>query len=242
MISLPTGFREFLEDLDIVSLSQAPNTLPGLHKYWYTIEDLCIAGDWKLAWDTFMRSLEIGGIRLNSLSNSLIWAYNKFDGSVSAKLVYDCIVHSSSPSVGSRLLTHIWTGSLPRKISCFIWLALMNKLLTWDNLQKRGWTGPGICALCSKAVDSVQHLFFHCTVWKNVIDIIKEQYHITPSFQSDDLCSYLENGTVCFSKNSAYYYLPFLAMWVVWKAINISIFEGNIMTVTSIFHQITYFS
>ena len=100
----------------------------------------------------------------------------------------------------------------------------------------------GICALCSKAVDSVYHLFFHCIVWKNVIDIIKEQYHITPSFQSDDLCSYLEKWTDCFSKNSAYYYLPFLAMWVVWKVRNISIFEGKNVPVTSIFHHITCFS
>lgn len=129
-----------------------------------------------------MRSLEIGGIRLNSQSDTLIWAYNKFDGSISAKMVYDNIIHSSSPRAGSRLLTHICTGSLPWKISCFIWLALMNKLLTWDNLQKRGWTGPGICALCSRDEDSVQHLFFHCTIWKNVISILKEQHHITPSF------------------------------------------------------------
>ena len=64
--SLPARFREFLEDLDITTLSQACNTLPGLHHYWYTTEDLCVVGDWKLAWDTFMRSLEFGGIRLNS--------------------------------------------------------------------------------------------------------------------------------------------------------------------------------
>ena len=102
--------------------------------YWYTTEDLCVVGDWKLAWDTFTRSLEFGGIRLNSHSDCLIWAYNKFDGYVSAKLVYDSIVLSSSPSAGSRLLTLIWSGTLPKKICCFIWLALMNKLLTWDNL------------------------------------------------------------------------------------------------------------
>ena len=65
-LTLLAGFLEYLEDLDIATLSQAQNTLPGLHKYWYTAEDLCVVGDWKLAWDTFMRSLEFGGIRLNS--------------------------------------------------------------------------------------------------------------------------------------------------------------------------------
>ena len=46
MITLPVGFQEFLEDLDITTLSQAHNTLPGLHHYWYMAEDLCIVGDW----------------------------------------------------------------------------------------------------------------------------------------------------------------------------------------------------
>ena len=93
-------------------------------------EELCIAGDWKLIWDSFTRILELGGIRLNTQLDSMIWAYNKNDGSVSAKLVYDNIVCTYAPSAGNRLIKHIWTGALPRKISCFIWLALKNKLLT----------------------------------------------------------------------------------------------------------------
>ena len=116
LISFPAGFRDFLEDLDIVSLSQAHNTLPRLHKYWYTAEELCIAGDWKLIWDSFTRILELGGIRLNTHSDSMIWAYNKNDGSVSTKLVYDSIVRTYAPSAGSRLLKHIWTGALPSKV------------------------------------------------------------------------------------------------------------------------------
>ena len=60
--SLPVGFPEILEDLDITTLSKACNTLPGLHHYWYMGEDLCIVGDWKIAWDSCTRGLEFGGI------------------------------------------------------------------------------------------------------------------------------------------------------------------------------------
>ena len=74
---LPTGLRDFLEDLGITTLSQARNILPGLHQYWYTAEDLCIAGEWKIAWDNYTRGLEYGRIRLNSQSNSLVWDHNK---------------------------------------------------------------------------------------------------------------------------------------------------------------------
>ena len=132
--TLPTGLREFLEDLDISTLSQARNIVPGTHHYWYTAEDLCIAGDWKIAWDNYTRGLELGRIRLNPLSDSLVWDHNRSDGSVSAKLVYDSIVQSSSPPTGNILLALIWFGILPTKIGCFIWLALENKILIWDNL------------------------------------------------------------------------------------------------------------
>ena len=44
-ITFPTIFKELLEDLDITSLSQAHNTLPGSHRYRYTAEDLYVAGE-----------------------------------------------------------------------------------------------------------------------------------------------------------------------------------------------------
>ena len=135
---LPSSLREYLEDLGISTLSHAHNILLGQHHYWYTAEDLCISGEWKLAWENFTRSLELRRIKLSSLSDSLVWDYNKSEGSVSAELVYDFIVHSSSPPTGSKLLAFLWSGILPKKICCFVWMAMANKILTWDNLQKRG--------------------------------------------------------------------------------------------------------
>ena len=141
-----------------MTLSQARNIIPGSHQYWYTAEDLYIAGEWKIAWDSYTRGPELDRIRLNPLSNTLVSDYNRSDGSISAKLVYDSIIQSSSPPAGNRLLALIWSGILPIKISYFIWLALENKVLTWGNLKKKGWIGPGICALCS--ADEVYITYF----------------------------------------------------------------------------------
>ena len=104
--------------------------MPSTHHYWISAEDLYIAGNWKTAWYTFTRGLELSGIQINTHSDALIWAYNKCDGSISASLVYDSIVKSFSPSSGSRLLALIWSGTLPRKISCFVWLVLKEKIRT----------------------------------------------------------------------------------------------------------------
>ena len=168
--------------------------------------------------------------------DALTWSYKKSNGSVSAKLTYDCIINASSPPSDNRLLTFVLNSNLPRKVCCFTWLVLKNRLLTRDNLQKQGWMGPGICALCRSDVDSVEHIFYHCSLWKNIFSCLLEQHHLSHSFLSDGLCSFLEMWTVNYSKQSGYCFLPFLSMWAVWKAMNLSIFEGKIVPIISILH------
>ena len=145
---LPEELRSYLEDLDISTLSQAHNILPDAWSYWYTADELGLGGSLKEAWNAYTKGLLSGGIHLSPLSDSLVWDFNKKEGTISAKCAYDCIVHSFSHPVGSRIYLLLWNNDLPDKIGCFIWLDIGNKLLTWDNLQKRGWSGPGICALC----------------------------------------------------------------------------------------------
>ena len=57
----------------------------------------------------------------------------------------------------------IWTTKVPPKIKAFIWLVINEALLTWDNLMKRGWTGPGICVTCVGDEEIIDHLFLHCS-------------------------------------------------------------------------------
>ena len=127
------------------------------------------------------------------------------------------------------------------KIWCFIWLALVNKILTWDNLQKRGSIGPGICALCGLGEDSVQHLFYSCYVWKSVFECLSEQYHLQPLYKSDNLISFLGTWIVRYSRHSECCYLPFLVICVIWKERNHCIFEGKNPSTLGIFHQIDYY-
>jgi hypothetical protein len=45
---------------------------------------------------------------------------------------------------------HLWQLDLAQKIKFFTWLAIENKILTWDTVQRKGWEGPHIFHLCSK--------------------------------------------------------------------------------------------
>lgn len=52
---------------------------------------------------------------------------------------------------------------LPAKIKIFLWLLLWKRILTKDNLKKRGWLGDHSCMFCA-GDESIDHLFFGCSL------------------------------------------------------------------------------
>ena len=132
--SVPEDLRSYLMDLNIGTLSQTHNSLSNSQSYWYTAEDLDLGGSYKQIWNAYTEGLFCAGIRLSDCPDDIVWDYNKKKGTISARDAYDCIVHSCSASVANHVDSFLWTKALPKKISCFIWLALRNKILTWENL------------------------------------------------------------------------------------------------------------
>lgn len=60
-----------------------------------------------------------------------------------------------------------WKLPIPIKIRIFMRLAYKNRILTKDNLLKRGWQGCNTCIFCTQP-ESIQHLFFTCPFTKQI--------------------------------------------------------------------------
>ena len=131
---LPEDLRSYLQDLDICTLAQAHNTQSDAKGYWYTAEELNLGGYFINLWTDFTEGLNGAGIRMNDSEDELVWDFKKKQGHLSARNVYDSIVTSSQGMVSSPIDKYLWINSLPNKISCFIWLAVRCKILTWENL------------------------------------------------------------------------------------------------------------
>ena len=56
----------------------------------------------------------------------------------------------------------IWTLNLWPKVATFSWLIIKGRILTSENLQKRGIQGPSQCCLCSQAEETTNHLLDSC--------------------------------------------------------------------------------
>lgn len=66
----------------------------------------------------------------------------------------------------------LWKTSCSLRIIIFVSLVFHNKNLTWDNLQKRNWSGLAICPLCRSNIESNLHIFLLCPqsqmIWQNL--------------------------------------------------------------------------
>jgi len=62
-------------------------------------------------------------------------------------------------------------------LNIFFWLFLEGKIVTWDSLQRRGWSGPGFCILCCRDMETITHLLFDCqfshAMWSNLKEHFK---------------------------------------------------------------------
>jgi hypothetical protein len=81
-----------------------------------------------------------------------------------------------------------------------MWLALANKILTWDNGLNRGWKGWNRYVLFKLEGESTDHIFIQCSstkvVWKEILQTLN-----------------------CLGTN-----LPYYVMWGLWLHRNRAIF------------------
>ena len=49
----------------------------------------------------------------------------------------------------------------PRELAFFAWEATWTKILTLDQLKKRGWRIPNRCYLCKEAEETSDHILIH---------------------------------------------------------------------------------
>lgn len=74
----------------------------------------------------------------------------------------------------------LWDIRATPKIIIFVWLCFRKKILTMDNLQKRGFILANRCQLYKKDYESIDHLFFGCpyvlSLWGTLLRSFKTSW------------------------------------------------------------------
>jgi hypothetical protein len=118
-------------------------------------------------------------------------------------------------------LIDIWKWQIPLRIKLFCWLMIENRILTWDNLLKRGFSGPSRCFMCGEGEETINHLMvyfpFTKEVWKYLLNVLKFQRFLE--------CGQLRECFQAWNKVKDHWLeLPCYICWEVWRQRNLIIF------------------
>lgn len=73
----------------------------------------------------------------------------------------------------------VWKMKVPPRMKVFGWLVYYKKILTAENLMKRGWNMPSMCVLCREKEESIKHLFSECTFSIQLYESLSRVMHLT---------------------------------------------------------------
>ena len=111
-----------------------------------------------------------------------------------------------------------WDSNSPLKTILTFWLAINNRLLTWENLRKRCFQGLGFCILCKKEEELTSHLFGTCPyagqLWTDASNAICQGRMISlEGTWEQETKDWWNNKAVC--EFSAF---PVLFVFTIWEA------------------------
>ncbi|OVA02896.1 Reverse transcriptase zinc-binding domain [Macleaya cordata] len=115
------------------------------------------------------------------------------------------------------------------KVGFFLWLLNQEKLLTQDNLQRRGWNFPNHCYLCEEETETVRHLFIECKyskeVWNGISDGTGQHWNAPLTIK--EILTRKRANDLNSKGKELWNPLQVATCWCLWKARNEVYFNGN---------------
>eukprot|EP00253_Pinus_taeda_P007306 PITA_07306 len=127
----------------------------------------------------------------------------------------------------------IWDSFSIPKINFFFWTLFHNKILTGENLCKRGIIGPHRCILCKRGLETTNHMFIMCDFTKEVWSIFFSGLNVSAPSQStivsmltswnDSYPHQIVNKSIL---HKVWTTAPKYVCWKIWLAWNETIFNN----------------
>lgn len=189
---------------------------------WLSTRELNLPLHWHDRWGNYIANLSASDIKLNSDPDSLTWDGLDAKGILNVKNIYNALERNiPNPHHLRWWNRRLWEWNIHPKLCLFIWLCFHNKILTWSNLQKRGFASPGRCILCRSENEDIHHLFIHCRFVHLVWQDIRDKVYAPDNWKGPDLEVCICNWIKVHGPNST---IPFFLIVGIWKVRNAGIF------------------
>ena len=137
--------------------------------------------------------------------------------------VLDCSPQVAFPS------RSIWNPVIPPIMGFFAWEASWGKVLTLDQLKRRGRALANRCFLCEEDEEDINHLLLHCKkakmLWDLLLTIVGTSW-VFPNSVIQMLLSW-QVATAGKKRKNIWMAAPVCLFWTVWHNRNLLVFEDK---------------
>ena len=106
-----------------------------------------------------------------------VWWQGSIGKGFQVKLFYKALLPSNGLSVPWK---SIWKTKVPPRVSFFVWIATMDRILTMQNLRRRHVMVIDWCYMCKGSGESTDHLLLHCPIatdlWNCMFSLVGIQW------------------------------------------------------------------
>ena len=116
-------------------------------------------------------------ILVSSFSDQLIWGRNT-EGNFNLKEAKRMALGFDYQNP-DQVWKNLWQNPHWMKIKLFMWLIQQKKIITWENILKKGFVGPSKCYLCGTQEEMMEHLLNLCPFTSNLCDWVASVFRKT---------------------------------------------------------------
>jgi hypothetical protein len=147
-------------------------------------------------------------------ADKLRWRLNG-KGTFDSRSIYHAL---HAPEAVAFLWKIIWGVKSPRRVAFFMCIVAWDRILTYDNLRKKGFVLAGWCCMCKSDGECVDHVFIHCGAARLLWSLVFRSFGmvwVLPNRVSDLLFGWWN----WFGKKSSgvWNLIPSCLMWTIWQ-------------------------
>eukprot|EP00253_Pinus_taeda_P010548 PITA_10548 len=199
------------------------------HDKWKDWKELHLPQDLEDLWHKLKTTLSGAAPVNREAEDSYIW--DSCGGSFSVKEGYKSL-QNSLPSPNWNLHSATWKSECIPKVKHFNWTLLKGRILTAENLRKRGIQGPSICCFCKAEEETIQHSFLLCpwvqNCWQQLTSPLEARgrYDQVHSLQKNWKKDYPHHRRGKTNLIRIWKCIPVTLCWNLWLARNNLIFNN----------------
>lgn len=178
---------------------------------------------------TFSKELDSRKIKKRQGRDILRWG-KETKGAFTIREAYKVKIQQEQGAAEEQKWRKIWRNKWWPKIKMFVWLVGKKRILTWDRIQKRGFSGPSRCSLCQLDKEDQEHLLNGCSAAQFQWEKTRNLFSTTDRNPQDiiqTLCDWGEGKFKSRIVRRAWNLTAGFNVWNLWKERNSRIFKGK---------------